>query len=171
MTGDLCGDLRDGRWGDAVPVGSSPWFHVRLTFGRGTHVDVLAVMADGRVSIEDVRAQPPLSLEEFASLSGWIDGSLQEACRTVTGLPDRAAPASGRSAEPGEAATHRARSALPRGVEGRRAVAEAYRAAQGAGADPVLAVMCATGRSRRRSLRMIAGARDAGLLAPRHNRR
>ncbi|WP_239092181.1 DUF6214 family protein, partial [Streptomyces sp. SID14478] len=49
--------------------------------------------------------------------------------------------------------------------------AEAYRAAQEEGGDPVLAVMCATGRSRRKSLRLIAAARDAGFLAPRHNRR
>ncbi|MEU5778930.1 DUF6214 family protein, partial [Streptomyces venezuelae] len=41
----------------------------------------------------------------------------------------------------------------------------------GEGRDPVLAVMCATGRSRRKSLRLIAGARDAGLLTPRHHRR
>jgi hypothetical protein len=34
----------------------------------------------------------------------------------------------------------------------------------------VLAVMCVTGRSRRKSLRLIAGARDEGYLAPRHNR-
>ncbi|MGW0548949.1 DUF6214 family protein, partial [Streptomyces altiplanensis] len=58
-----------------------------------------------------------------------------------------------------------------RASTGRRIAAQAYRAAQQAGRDPVLAVMCATGRSRRRSLRLIAGARDEGLLSPRHNRR
>ncbi|MER5584686.1 DUF6214 family protein [Streptomyces asoensis] len=65
----------------------------------------------------------------------------------------------------------RARRAWPRGSEGRRLVAQEYRAAQEGGADPVLAVMCATGRSRRRSLRLIAQARDAGYLTPRHARR
>ncbi|MBG0857264.1 hypothetical protein I2W78_36805 [Streptomyces spinoverrucosus] len=65
----------------------------------------------------------------------------------------------------------RARSAWPRGIEGRRLVAQEYRAAQAEGVDPVLAVMCATGRSRRRSLRLIAQARDAGFLTPRHARR
>lgn len=65
----------------------------------------------------------------------------------------------------------RARRAWPRGSEGRRLVAQEYRAAQEGGADPVLAVMCATGRSRRRSLRLIAQARDAGYLTPRHVRR
>ncbi|SCG04203.1 MULTISPECIES: DUF6214 family protein, partial [unclassified Streptomyces] len=46
-----------------------------------------------------------------------------------------------------------------------------YRAAQQAGQDPVLAVMSATGFSRRKSLKLIAGARDEGHLTPRHHRR
>lgn len=50
-------------------------------------------------------------------------------------------------------------------------VAQEYRAAQAEGRDPVLAVMQATGRSRRRSLKLIASARDAGALPARHNRR
>ncbi|WP_244164817.1 DUF6214 family protein, partial [Streptomyces silaceus] len=57
------------------------------------------------------------------------------------------------------------------GSAGRRAVADTYRAAQDEGRDPVLAVMCATGRSRRKSLKLIAGARDEGYLTPRHHRR
>ncbi|MEV7081903.1 DUF6214 family protein, partial [Streptomyces sp. NPDC093516] len=60
--------------------------------------------------------------------------------------------------------------AWPRGVEGRRRVAQEYRAAQREGADPVLAVMSATGHSRRTSLRLIGQARDAGLLASRRGR-
>ncbi|MFI9151458.1 DUF6214 family protein [Streptomyces sp. NPDC053367] len=72
---------------------------------------------------------------------------------------------------PAEPALHRARPSWPRGVEGRRLVAQEYRAAQEEGLDPVLAVMCATGHSRRRSLRLIAQARDAGFLTPRHARR
>ncbi|MFD8573543.1 DUF6214 family protein [Streptomyces sp. NPDC059639] len=163
--GSAAGDLRD----DAALGCSSPWFHVRLTFDHGTHADVLAVVADGRVSIEDVRAQPPLPLEEFSSLGAWIEGALRDACRTSAEQDDAGVPAS-RPGTTGPTA-RRARSSPPRGVEGRRAVAETYRAAQSEGSDPVLAVMCATGRSRRKSLRMIAGARDAGLLAPRHNRR
>ncbi|WP_256725192.1 DUF6214 family protein, partial [Streptomyces acidiscabies] len=51
-----------------------------------------------------------------------------------------------------------------------RLVAREYRAAQEEGADPVLAVMGATGHSRRRSLGLIAQARDAGFLTPRHIR-
>ncbi|MFE1845049.1 DUF6214 family protein, partial [Streptomyces sp. NPDC059515] len=59
----------------------------------------------------------------------------------------------------------------PRGVEGRRLAAREYTAARRDGADPVLAVMGATGHSRRGALRLIGRARDAGLLAPRHARR
>ncbi|MFJ5773918.1 DUF6214 family protein [Streptomyces sp. NPDC093094] len=72
---------------------------------------------------------------------------------------------------PGGPVSRRARPAWPRGAEGRRLLAQEYRAAQEDGFDPVLAVMCATGHSRRRSLRLIAQARDAGFLTPRHIRR
>ncbi|MFI6087718.1 DUF6214 family protein [Streptomyces sp. NPDC051218] len=65
----------------------------------------------------------------------------------------------------------RARPPWPRGRQGRLMAAQEYRAAQADGRDPVLAVMRATGRSRRRSLKLIAAARDAGTLPPRHNRR
>ncbi|WP_343283777.1 DUF6214 family protein [Streptomyces sp. TM32] len=61
--------------------------------------------------------------------------------------------------------------ARSRSGERRRIAADAYRQAQREGNDPVLAVMLATGRNRRRSLRLIAGARDEGLLTPRHNKR
>ncbi|WP_425583904.1 DUF6214 family protein, partial [Streptomyces rectiviolaceus] len=53
-------------------------------------------------------------------------------------------------------AAGRARPSWPRGREGRLLVAQEYRAAQADCRDPVLAVMHATGRSRRRSLRLIA---------------
>lgn len=83
---------------------------------------------------------------------------------------------SGEAGEGGEggvlcAGPQHARPVRLRGVEGSRLVAQEYRAAQEAGVDPVLAVMNATGRSRRRSLRLIAQARDAGFLTPRHVRR
>jgi hypothetical protein len=77
----------------------------------------------------------------------------------------------GVSGAAGAAGPRRARPPWPRGIEGRWLVAQEYRAAQAEGTDPVLAVMCATGHSRRRSLRLIAQARDAGFLAPRHARR
>ncbi|EGX56883.1 hypothetical protein SZN_25724 [Streptomyces zinciresistens K42] len=50
-------------------------------------------------------------------------------------------------------------------------MAREYRSAQARGADPVLAVMDATGHSRRGSLRLIGQARDAGFLSPRRARR
>lgn len=64
----------------------------------------------------------------------------------------------------------RARRWGARGRVARRAAAETYLAARERGEDPVLAVMCATGHSRRKSLRIIAGARDDGFLTPRHIR-
>jgi hypothetical protein len=137
------------------------WFAVRLDLPDGGRVDVLAVVAGGCVSIEEARAQPPLSLDDLAVLVDWIEEPLLKAC----GM-DR-----DRAREPAEAPAPGEGPAWPRGIEGSRLVAEEYLAAQGQGADPVFAVMCATGRSRRRSLKMIGGARDAGFLTPRHARR
>lgn len=149
---------------------ATTWCNVRLSFNGdddgadAVRVDVLAVVCDGYVSIEDVRAQPALSLDDLAALPDWIEGPLLEAC-------GGAAVTAGAAPE-GQAPDKRhARPAPPRGTEGRRLVAEEYLAAQEAGRDPVLAVMSVTGRSRRRSLRLIAGARDAGFLTPRHARR
>ncbi|MFF3906720.1 DUF6214 family protein [Streptomyces sp. NPDC001848] len=136
------------------------WYAVRLDLPDGGRVDVLAVVAGGGVSIEEVRAQPPLSLGDLTALADWIEEPLLEACGVDSGSPH----------EPLGAPADRPRPAWPRGVEGWRLVAEEYRAAQGEGVDPVYAVMCATGRSRRRSLKLIAGARDAGFLTPRHIR-
>jgi hypothetical protein len=141
--------------------GATSWFNARLAFTDGARVDVLAVVSRGQVSLEEVRAQPPLSLDDLAVLADWIEGPLFEVCGARSGPPG----------EPREAPSRRARPPWPRGIEGCRLVAEEYRAAQEEGLDPVLAVMSATGHSRRRSLRLIAGARDAGFLTPRHARR
>ncbi|WP_217238324.1 DUF6214 family protein [Streptomyces sp. AC555_RSS877] len=138
---------------------TTAWFDVRLEFGDGARVDALAVVSQGRVRLEDVRAQPALSLDDLAVLADWIEDPLAE----VSGA--------GPEPEPEAAGSRRARPAWPRGVEGRRLVAQEYRTAQERGVDPVLAVMCATGHSRRKSLRLIAQARDAGYLTPRHARR
>ncbi|GAA2403880.1 DUF6214 family protein [Streptomyces coeruleofuscus] len=137
------------------------WFDVRLAFADGAHVDALAVVAGGRVGVEDVRAQPALSLDDLAVLADWIEDSLAEACCAGAGM----AP------EDGGGQGRRARPVWPSGAEGRRLVAQEYRAAQQDGTDPVLAVMCATGHSRRKTLRLIGQARDAGLLTPRRARR
>lgn len=196
---------------------ATSWFHVRLVFPDGAQVDALAVAREDRVSIEDVRAQPALSLADLTVLADWIEGPLFESCgveRSHEGdgdgateeryEPDAVDGATKERYEPdavdeateepeavdeadvdveageeehGEedgalcAAPRRARPVWPRGIEGRRLVAQEYRAAQEQGRDPVLAVMSATGHSRRRSLRLIAQARDAGFLTPRHARR
>ncbi|MER6526960.1 DUF6214 family protein [Streptomyces sp. NPDC001508] len=140
---------------------AASWFTVRLAFADGARIDVLAVVCEGCVFFEDVRARPALSPDDLTVLADWIEEPLLQAC--------------GLGAEPGgeggTATAARARPAWPRGEEGRRQVARAYRAAQEEGADPVLAVMSATGYGRRKSLVLIAQARDAGLLPPRHARR
>ncbi|MFC5955006.1 DUF6214 family protein [Streptomyces pratens] len=89
-------------------------------------------------------------------------------------LPDEGPVSEGGSAvraRPPGAGERQSRAVRPREPVGRRLVAREYRAAQEEGADPVLAVMCATGYSRRGALRVIGRARDAGLLTPRHVRR
>jgi len=141
--------------------GATSWFHVRLAFADGARVDTLAVVAEDGVSLEDVRAQPALSLDDLGVLADWIEGPLFEACGREPGAQA--------DAEAGGA--RRARPAWPRGIEGRWLIAQEYLAAQQDGVDPVLAVMCATGHSRRKSLRLISQARDAGFLTPRHARR
>ncbi|WP_371530563.1 DUF6214 family protein [Streptomyces sp. NBC_01283] len=128
------------------PPPSSPSFHVRLTFGDGAAVDARAVVSEGRITLEGLHARPARS--EQAHTPPRLDP-----------LPQDPPPA------------RRARPSWPRGREGRLMVAQEYRAAQAEGRDPVLAVMQATGRSRRRSLKLIASARDAGALPARHNRR
>ena len=140
---------------------TTSWFAVQLDHPDGGRVDVLAVAVGGCVSIEEVRAQPPLSFHDLSALADWIEEPLLEACGAEPGWS---------ACRPAEAPQSRPRPAWPRGVEGWRLVAQEYLAAQGKGADPVFAVMCATGRSRRRSLELIAGARDAGFLTPRHAR-
>ncbi len=162
---------------------AAPWFNVRLTFADGARLDVVAVIDQGRIAIEDMRADPPLPLQGFSVLADRIGDPLVDACRAAGQLPREAPEDAEESgvpesavAEPGGSAARpparrRARSAVPRGKAGRRIAADVYRGARQAGRDPVLAVMGATGRSRRQALRLIAGARDEGYLPPRHNRR
>ncbi|UCM86505.1 DUF6214 family protein [Streptomyces marincola] len=258
-------ELRGHGSGAPTPAGGapglSPWFSVGLMLADGVRVDVLAQVSGDRVLIEDMRADPPLPVDGFGSLTERLGEPLRDVCRALTGRPpaehcrppaddpapagavarDRptpgpepaassapapgaapetsAAPGCGQEGcsgqqpapepeanqkpgleqrsgadrepkpepepepepEPDEGRTpvrtaerpagHRAPRRRGTGRAGRRAAAEVYLAAQAAGADPVLAVMDATGRSRRRSLRLIAAARDKGYLGPRHARR
>ncbi|MFE1255964.1 DUF6214 family protein [Streptomyces fungicidicus] len=138
------------------------WLHVRLAFGDGARIDALATVCEGWVCVEDVRARPALALEDLALFADWIEGPLARACGDGSG------PGTGHGA--GEGA-HRERPAPRRGPEERGLVAQAYRAAQERGADPVLAVMDRTGYSRRGALRLIGRTRDEGLLPSRHARR
>ncbi|MFE7317550.1 DUF6214 family protein [Streptomyces sp. NPDC057555] len=269
--------------GSAAPE-LGPWFSARLTFPQGARIDVLVTASGDHLTVEDVRADPPLTPDALAALARWIEGPLDDACRVATGRPPKiqsapeapaasagpesaptpAAPAGGEG--PARSQEARERTAAPaadvvhgegtlcgtgtggdaepapgtpadaagptdavdardtadgviaegppstasgdespgatgadelpgaapaatgdavqpgaaapatvlvrsRAGERRKLAAAVYRAAQEEGRDPVLAVMHATGRNRRRALRLIAGARDAGLLTPRHHRR
>lgn len=294
------------------PLG--PWCSARLTFADGARIDVLVTVSDEHLTVEDVRADPPLTLAGLAALARWIEGPLDDTFRAATGRPQKArsaprqpgpvavpaaadtadgtlpdepdaghaggtatrpvsdprplspqqpapsqqlldgplpertpdtvgagagegpaptvteaapveaparatgavtgegaadptttgigtgatasadtsadtpsdtsaeppcdttaepstAPPAGAPAEPSSVPARSALLSRSRSGARRRIAADAYRQAQRDGHDPVLAVMQATGRNRRRSLRLIAGARDEGLLAPRHNKR
>jgi hypothetical protein len=136
---------------------TTSWFDVRWTFPDGARIDALAVLCGDGVRVEDVRAEPALSLDDLSVLAEWLENPLFEACV--------------RPSAEAAAASRRARPAGPHGSAERRLAAQEYRAAREEGADPVLAVMRATGYGRRRSLRLIGQARDDGLLAPRRARR
>ncbi|WP_398656515.1 DUF6214 family protein [Streptomyces kanamyceticus] len=137
-------------------------------FGDGASVDVLAVVADGRMPAPDPYARPPISLDDFAAPA---EAAAPAAPAAPVEVIDPLVEDIANHPQEPPAPSRRARPSWPRGAEGRRTVAEEYRAAQREGRDPVLAVMCATGRSRRKSLKLIAASRDAGFLPPRHNRR
>ncbi|MFH8341984.1 DUF6214 family protein [Streptomyces sp. AM6-12] len=150
------------------------WLYARLDFPDGAGVDALAVVRDGgSVCVEEIRACPALSLDDLTVLADWLEEPLLEAFWAGERAAGRmVAPAAVHDdSGTAPASRRRARPVWPRGAEGRLLLAREYRAAQEAGADPVLAVMRATGHGRRRALGLIARARDAGLLTPRHARR
>nr|WP_308065529.1 DUF6214 family protein [Streptomyces sp. LBUM 1487] len=107
-------NLSDRHWRDGVvnvrPAwevqehdGATAWFTARLAFPDGAAVEVLAVVCEGRLSLEDVRAQPPLSLEDLTELADWIEGPLFEVCGTPPAYLDEERPGSrtDRGAGPG----------------------------------------------------------------------
>lgn len=65
--------------------GVTSWFNVRLAFTDGARVDLLAVLSEEALSIEDVRAEPPLSLDDLAVVAEWIEEPLSEACGSRLG--------------------------------------------------------------------------------------
>ncbi|MFJ9469764.1 DUF6214 family protein [Streptomyces caniferus] len=73
------------------PLG--PWCSARLTFADGARVDVLVTVSDDHITVEDVRADPPLTLAGLTDLARWIEGPLDDAFRAATGRPRRARPA------------------------------------------------------------------------------
>lgn len=81
------------------PLG--PWCSARLTFADGARVDVLVTVSDDHITVEDVRADPPLTLDGLADLARWIDGPLDDAFRAATGQPRKSR---GGPRQPGSAA-------------------------------------------------------------------
>ncbi|MEU3187592.1 DUF6214 family protein [Streptomyces sp. NPDC006923] len=172
------------------PVSGEPAEPTIGPFGAGT-VDIEAPeagvpggetaggVADGAPSghepaVHESAAREPAATESAGAEPGAGQEAVTAAVEPAAGDPADHDPADsspgyGEDQEP--SGRHRGRPAAPRGSAARRSVAEIYRAAQREGRDPVLAVMSATGFSRRKSLRLIAGARDAGHLTPRHHRR
>ncbi|MGW0908887.1 DUF6214 family protein [Streptomyces sp. NPDC002853] len=128
---------------------------MRLTFGDGAAIDARAVVSEGRITLEGLHARQGCSGDDFTA----APSPAPEATPLLDPHPRDPRP------------VPRARPSWPRGRQGRLMAAQEYRTAQAEGRDPVLAVMRATGRSRRRSLKLIASARDAGALPARHNRR
>ncbi|MFI5525533.1 DUF6214 family protein [Streptomyces platensis] len=128
-----------------------------------------------RESSCDQPGEQPQPSEQRAGRSAPAEASVPAASPTSPTASPAAPDAAGSSpSSPSAPPAERARAtvlARTRAGERRKIAADAYRQAQREGRDPVLAVMHATGRNRRRSLRLIAGARDEGLLTPRHNKR
>ncbi|WP_051823702.1 DUF6214 family protein [Streptomyces sp. NRRL S-1448] len=109
--------------------------------------------------------------EVEAEAEAAAEGRAETTERAAEGAGEAATKGDATEGDASEARTRSAPLARKRVAERRKLAADAYRQAQREGRDPVLAVMLATGRNRRRSLRLIAGARDEGLLTPRHNKR
>ncbi|WP_411133725.1 DUF6214 family protein [Streptomyces sp. C10] len=86
------------------PLG--PWCSARLTFADGARVDVLVTVSDDHITVEDVRADPPLTLDGLADLARWIEGPLDDAFRAATGRPRKTRPTP-RQAGPADAAPER----------------------------------------------------------------
>lgn len=90
----------------------APWVSARLTFPDGARIDVLVAVADDGITVEDLRADPPLPLDGFATLAHWIEGPLDDACRIATGRPLRR-PAPQPSSGPTDHARTEQRQAQP----------------------------------------------------------
>ncbi|MGW1020072.1 DUF6214 family protein [Streptomyces niveus] len=132
----------------------------------------------GPVTEDDTAAPVPHSTQDMEGMGADVavavteEGEGYEYEGRPTEPADAADPAAHLLAdEPPPAGRHRAVDPASSDHADRRGVAATYRRAQQLGQDPVLAVMCATGYGRRKSLGLIASARDGGYLTPRHRRR
>ncbi|TSB10546.1 hypothetical protein FNJ62_30660, partial [Streptomyces benahoarensis] len=80
-----------------------PWVSARLTFPDGARIDVLVTVEDDGITVEDLRADPPLPLSGLATLAHWIEGPLDDACRIATGRTRRPRPVPAPAADPSAA--------------------------------------------------------------------
>ncbi|QIY53185.1 hypothetical protein HEP86_35590 [Streptomyces sp. RPA4-5] len=115
------------------PLG--PWCSARLTFADGARVDVLVTVSDDHITVEDVRADPPLTLDGLADLARWIDGPSTTPSGRPPGSHGRPAPHHDR---PARRTPHRNGTGDRNGAEGRRAGPRAEPGC-GAVADPLRA--------------------------------
>lgn len=127
-----------------------------LTGGAGTTGPVAAGATPGRAGGAGVAVVAEDEGYEYEDGSTDVDVRLRP-----EGEGDEESAPAGRHRSDDSASSDRA---------DRRGVAATYRRAQQLGQDPVLVVMCATGYGRRKSLSLIASARDDGYLTPRHRR-
>ena len=154
---------------------AAPWFNVRLTFADGARVDVVAVIDRGGsrsrtcAPIRRCPCRASACSPTGSRIRSWTRAAQPGSSRGRRPRTPRS-PGCPRAPSPN-------RAGVPPGrppVGGRALPCRAERQAAGsppmstavprqAGRDPVLAVMGATGRSRRQALRLIAGARDEGL--------
>lgn len=66
---------------------TTSWFDVRLAFADGARVDALAVLSGAHVRVEDVRARPPLSLDDLAVLAEWLEDQSPTLSCCLNSLP------------------------------------------------------------------------------------
>ncbi|WP_435603505.1 DUF6214 family protein [Streptomyces sp. bgisy130] len=132
------------------PLG--PWCSARLTFADGARVDVLVTVSDDHITVEDVRADPPLPLDGLADLARWIEGPLDDAFRAATGQPRKARPTP-RQAGPADAAPER---------DGGPQAGPPPEPGRGAAADPLRGPRPAVPHGPTRNARPTSGPAQAG---------
>ncbi|GAA3183922.1 MULTISPECIES: DUF6214 family protein [Streptomyces] len=110
-----------------------PWVSARLTFSDGARIDVLVTVEDDGITVEDLRADPPLPLSGLATLAHWIEGPLDDACRIATGRTRRPRPVPAPATDPSALSGPRRGGVRGSGGAGRE---EARGAVPSAGSEP-----------------------------------